>query len=328
MRGFVKTILLVLASMALIQSKVVFANIELGSEDGWKTWQVEATDDAPEMCCFKWRNGEVSEQSCHLDRDQGGFVNRSDTAASGSTVQVFALLEAGSVKQLRALSSSCSVTANTKIADFGLINSDESVNFLRTMLANDEDIASDAIAAIAVHSGNEATRTLLEIAKNGDASDLREEAIFWMGQARIDDTATVLKNYALQDGNSEIREHAAFAYSQSKADDVSALLIQQGKFDSDPDVRAQAWFWLAETGAPDSEAEIGHALRNDPDDDVREEAVFALSELPDDRAVSALVGVLEDKTLDLEIREQALFWLTQTESEKAFEYIDRLLSKN
>ncbi len=328
MRGFVRTTLLLLASIALVHSTIVFANIELGSEDGWKTWQVEAIDDAPEMCCFNWRNGEVSKQSCHLDRDQGWFVSRSEPAVPGSTVQIFVLLEAGTIKQLRALSSSCSVTANRKIADLGPMNSDESVSFLRTMLPVDTDIASDAIAAIAVHIGADATRALLDIAHHDDNSDRREDAIFWMGQARIDETATVLKNYALTDRNPEVREHAAFAYSQSKAVDVSELLIQQGKSDSNPGVRAQAWFWLAESGAPESEVEIGRALRNDPDDDVREEAVFALSELPGDRAVLALVSVLEDKTCDFDVREQALFWLTQTESEKAFEYIDRLLSKN
>jgi hypothetical protein len=30
----------------------------------------------------------------------------------------------------------------------------------------------------------------------------------------------------------------------------------------------------------------------------------------------------------MEVREQALFWLAQTESDEAFEYIDRILTSN
>ncbi len=61
---------------------------------------------------------------------------------------------------------------------------------------------------------------------------------------------------------------------------------------------------------------------------MREDAVFALSQLPDGRAVPALGEILEDRSLDMDIREQALFWLAQDESDEAFEYIDRILSRN
>ena len=68
-------------------------------------------------------------------------------------------------------------------------------------------------------------------------------------------------------------------------------------------------------------------MQQDKSADVREEAVFALSQLPDDRAVKALAAVLEDRSLDQELREEALFWLAQSDSEIAFTYVDKLFSR-
>lgn len=41
-----------------------------------------------------------------------------------------------------------------------------------------------------------------------------------------------------------------------------------------------------------------------------------------------VTAIVEDRKMEQEIREQALFWLAQTESEEAFAVIDRLLSNN
>jgi len=80
--------------------------------------------------------------------------------------------------------------------------------------------------------------------------------------------------------------------------------------------------------ATESEVEIRKAIDNERDADVREEAVFALSQLPEERAVKALASILEDKQLDMETREQALFWLAQADSDVALDYVDKLLSEN
>ena len=124
-----------------------------------------------------------------------------------------------------------------------------------------------------------------------------------------------------------MRAHAAFALAQSSAPERTELLIRQGREDRAADVRGEAWLWLAQSGAPESEAAIFAALREDPSEDGREQAVFALSELPDERAVGSLTQIVRDTGMDLAIREQALFWLAQSDSDEAYETIDALLSK-
>lgn len=309
-------------------SEIARADITgLGSE-GWHTWQIEAVDNAPEMCCFTWRNSAASGKQCDLDQGNGGFSTSDDSLSSNRSVQIFALMKAGEAAQLRAFSSSCPVVADTEISDLGRVNADESVDWLQQFIDGDEDKSSHAIAAIAVHEGSKARKVLLDNAKAGNEAEKREAVIFWMAQVRVTETEGEIKHYIFNDESADIREHAAFSYAQSNAADIADTLIRQGRNDSDPDVRSQAWFWLAQTEATESEAAIRFALLHDADEDVREEAVFALSQLPEDRAVKALAAILEDKDLSMQLREEALFWLAQTDSDEAFEYIDRLLSDN
>jgi hypothetical protein len=91
------------------------------------------------------------------------------------------------------------------------------------------------------------------------------------------------------------------------------------------ETRHHALFWLAQRGSADAETVIAAALKNDPDGGVREHAVFALSVLPDGRSATALIAAAEDRSLPRELRKRALFWLAQSESEGARQYLDRIL---
>ena len=126
----------------------------------------------------------------------------------------------------------------------------------------------------------------------------------------------------------EVRKHAAFAIAQTKSPRAAADLIRQGNTDKVGEVRAQAWFWLAQTGAAEAEQAIGAALRKDPDDEVREQAIFALSQLPDDRGVKALIAAAQDSSLSREQRKRAVFWLSQSGSDAAQAYLEKVLARN
>lgn len=309
-------------------SSPVFAQINSMTNDGWHTWRVPAIGSAPEMCCYSWNRGTTKKQGCDLDRHNGGFGTASDVIAASTDLQIFAHLKDGDVTEIRALSASCPVTSDSPVFDLGAVEAKDSVRWLEDHITAGNKLASEAIAAVAVHEGDAAARLLLKTAGSDSDQDNREDAIFWMTQVRVAEMSDEIKGFIFDDRDSAIREHAAFAYSQSEAADIPQVLIRQGRNDHDPDVRSQAWFWLAQTEAAESEAAIRQAMRDDDNEDVRQEAVFALSQLPDDRALKALAEILEDSDLDMEIREQALFWLAQTESDEAFEYIDRILSDN
>jgi HEAT repeat protein len=302
------------------------AQIPQLSGDGWHTWSIEPVESVPEMCCYSWKRGRTAGQGCDLDSGRGGFSTSTDRV--GGDVQLFVRLEGGAVADIRALSASCPVTTSSPVNDLGQLSNAQSVAWLSNVVESGDEFASEAVMAISVHRGGKARDWLADKARTAGDQDIREEAIFWMAQVRVEDTNRELKRFIYDDGDPDIRKHAAFSYSQSDADDIADVLIRQGERDEDPDVRSQAWFWLAQSEAAESERAIGKAVREDEDADVREEAVFALSQLPGDRSVKALADILENSDLDLEVREQALFWLAQSESDEAFEYIDSILTDN
>ena len=62
------------------------------------------------------------------------------------------------------------------------------------------------------------------------------------------------------------------------------------------------------------------------DRDVREQAVFALSQRPHDEGVPALIRIAREKA-DPELRKKAIFWLGQSDDPRALALFEELLTK-
>jgi HEAT repeat protein len=62
------------------------------------------------------------------------------------------------------------------------------------------------------------------------------------------------------------------------------------------------------------------------DRDVREQAVFALSQRPREEGIPALINIVRTNR-DPEIRKKALFWLGQSNDPRALDLIEELLTK-
>lgn len=125
---------------------------------------------------------------------------------------------------------------------------------------------------------------------------------------------------------SRVGEDALAAIAMHRGDAPRRFLIESARNAAEGDLREAALFWLAQTGARESETTIMRAIASDPEPDVREAAVFALSQLPESRAVDGLTSVLRDRELDRELREEALFWLVQSGSDRALAVVEQLLA--
>jgi hypothetical protein len=327
-----------LRAAALCLTSMVLGPQALAAElklpaDGWSSWEVATVDDAPAWCC--WNDGHTARggswTSCKLDGNDSGFGNRDDETTD--TVRIYARTVGGKVDRLRALSASCPVAAATPIHDLGTVAEDDSARWLIDLGRQAESdpvrrhrVGDAILAALAIHRGNFARDTLAGMARNDARRETRKQAVFWLAQVRGAAGAEITSSVMFDDQDPDVRKHAAFALGQSKSARVAADLIRLGTTDTVGDVRAQAWFWLAQNGAPEAENAISAALRQDSDDDVRERAIFALSQLPDERGTKALIAVAEDRSLSREQRKRAVFWLTQSESEAAQAYLERVLT--
>jgi len=314
---------LCLASLAL-EPKVFAAELAL-PRDGWVSWQVAAVEGAPDLCCFSASKNfrDASRTACRLDGKEQSWGNRDD--ATTDQVRIYARTSGGKLDRFRVLSAACPAEAATPMRDLGSVAENDSARWLIDLAKQKTD---DVLPALAINRGNVARDALVGMARNDTRRETRKEAVFWLATVRGQEGADIAASVMFNDKDPDVREHAAFALSQSKTPRAAADLIRLGNTDKAADVRGQAWFWLAQMGAPGAEDAIVAALRKDGDEDVREKTLFALSQLPDERATRALIAAAEDRSLSRELRKKAVFWLSQSESEAAQKYLERVLTAN
>lgn len=302
--------------------------------DGWASWQVAAVDQAPAWCCWSsWRNRDLSTAACRLDEREDGYGTRNEETTD--SVRVYARVAGGKIDRLQVLSATCPVETKTPIQQLDNVTLEDSTGWL-VARANQVDadavthrsIGESALAALAMHRGDQARDALANFARNDPRSGTRKSAVFWLAMLRGAEGAEIISPLMFSDKDPEVRQHAGFAMAQNKSPRAASDLIRQGNTDKVAEVRAQAWFWLAQTSAAEAEQAIGAALRKDADQDVRERAVFALSQLPDERATRALIAAAQDQSLAREQRKKAVFWLSQSESDAAQAYLEKVLARN
>jgi len=299
--------------------------------DGWVRWEVPAVDGAPAWCCFaSWKRSSTAVPSCDLDGNLNNSGSRDHETTD--TVAVYAHASAGTLDRLQVLAAACPVETKTPGQTLDGVSADESARWLVARAKQDapdanksRSIGESALAALAMHRGVTARDALAGFARDGRV-ETRKSAVFWLAMLRGEEGAGITSSVMFNDPDSELREHAAFALAQSKSPRVTADLTKLGDSDKSAHVRSQAWFWLAQTEAAGVETPILAALRKDADDAVREQAVFALSQLPDERATKALIAVAEDRSLPREQRKRAVFWLSQSDSDSARAYLEKVLS--
>jgi hypothetical protein len=91
--------------------------------------------------------------------------------------------------------------------------------------------------------------------------------------------------------------------------------------------RTQSVFWLGQAAGDAATANLSSlVVDNSVDREVREQAVFALSQRPRDEGVPALIAIAKTNR-DPEIRKKALFWLGQSGDPRALDLFEQLLTK-
>jgi HEAT repeat protein len=91
--------------------------------------------------------------------------------------------------------------------------------------------------------------------------------------------------------------------------------------------RTQSVFWLGQAAGDAATKDLKDiVLDKGVDREVREQAVFALSQRPRDEGVPALIAVARTNK-DPEIRKKALFWLGQSNDPRAIDLFEELLTR-
>lgn len=92
------------------------------------------------------------------------------------------------------------------------------------------------------------------------------------------------------------------------------------------EVRKSALFWVGQAAAAAATAGLADVAGDQAlDRDVRESAVFALSQRPHDEGVTALLAVAANDR-DPKIRKSAIFWLGQSDDPRALTFFEAVLT--
>ena len=173
--------------------------------------------------------------------------------------------------------------------------------------------------------------------RDGELADLR----FYVGGrwrpagANVVDLGTVpareAADYLVSIAQSErgsMGEKAIFPATIADSSNIWPAMLKIARNDNLPrSTRTQSVFWLGQAAGDAATANLKDiVLDNSVDREVRESAVFALSQRPREEGIPALISVARTNK-DPEIRKKALFWLGQSHDPRAIDLFEELLTK-
>lgn len=311
--------------------------VERRSGPLWIAWVVPAVEGHRYLCCWgkgdgKWRTG-----TCSLESRDRHFVFSDGDDFEPPEIEALSILlriDGSRVDEVRVYSDSCRLDAGGhSVTWLGRVDPDQSVSQLASLIeasvgrGDPEDLAAEALMALALHAGTAADRELTRLANAGTPSSLREEAVFWLGEARAEAGLEALDRLLDSERDRGVKTHIAFALTLSSAPGAMERLQALGRTDPDPEVRSEALFWLAQEGGPGAAGTIRGAVDSDPDREVREQAIFALSQLPGSEGTDMLLQIIRDGSQEASARQAALFWLAQSDDDRALDLISDILDE-
>lgn len=138
------------------------------------------------------------------------------------------------------------------VTDLGEVPAAEASEFLLDLAATAAPkVAEDAIMPAAIADAPDPWRRLLALARDGSlASDVREQAMFWLGHSAAREATVGLGEIVDADGSLEVQKAAVFALSQRDEPERIDTLIGVARTHANREVVRDAFFWLAESEDP------------------------------------------------------------------------------
>lgn len=342
------------------------AGLPGAAADGWQRWQVAAPADAPDVCCSGHGDLPCARTTCNLDAARREWSRRAAAGSGRTSVYArlrdgavtalralsadcpvraeVGIVDLGvvandaSVAWLAARVQPGSAVGADAVAAIALHGGEAAHRFLVRTAAEGavwrerrEAVLWLGLLHLASGSGGDCGMAMKAKAASTHEATVAAAAPCRSGSSRdagerASETAALLKRLMFDDAEARMREHAAFVWSRADVPGRGEALRRLGEADRDEDVRAAAWFWLAQSADEAAEGAIVAALADEGSRLVRERAIFALSQLPGERGTAALIAVVEDRERRAGDRQRALFWLAQSESERAHAYLSALLA--
>jgi HEAT repeat protein len=206
---------------------------------------------------------------------------------------------------------------------------EETVIALDSVLRASDDpaVQEKAIFAISQHRSARGAAILRDYAERQNAPlNLREQAIFWLGQRRSTENAEFLRGLYVKLENDELKDKVIFSVSQMGGTEnyrwMMDIALNQNE---NIERRKQALFWAGQSRNLDV-ADLVRLYDSMKDRDMREQLIFVYSQRREDAALDKLFDIGKNDP-DRELRKKAIFWIGQSRSPRAAQYLQELINQ-
>lgn len=198
------------------------------------------------------------------------------------------------------------------------VGSERAVTALDSILmsSTDEEIQKKALFALSQIRGDRAGQILRDFAERASASDdVREQAIFWLGQAHSAENAAFLRGLYARLTSDDLKEKVIFSLSQMHDVDNGRWLLDLAQNEREPiEMRKKALFWAGQTGA--SLPDLTGIYDRTTNEEMKEQLIFVYSQRHETEAVDKLIDIAKHEP-NAELRKKAVFWLGQSHDPRA-----------
>ena len=212
----------------------------------------------------------------------------------------------------------------------GQVRTDRAAAALEEIATSSRDIDLRTKAIHALHETNlpRSAAVLRRLAESDQTPDqVREQAIFWLGQRRSMENADFLRQLygKLGRGNDEWRKKILFSLSQMRGVGNDRWLLAQALDNTNSsDVRGHALWTAGQNGVAGSELVAVYDRISDTE--VKEKLIWVMSESRDRVATDKLIEIAQ-KDPNIEMRKKALFWLGQKNDPRIRQILADILTK-
>ena len=194
----------------------------------------------------------------------------------------------------------------------GQVHTERAADALETIATSspDMDLRQKAIHALHEHGSARAAALLRRLAESAETpGQIREQAIFWIGQRRSQENAEFLRSLFAKTDDDDLKKKILFSLSQMRGvgNDRWLLSIALDESNSE-DLRGHALWTAGQAGIAGSELVTVYDRLSDQE--VKEKLIWVMSESRDRAATDKLIEIAQ-KDPDREMRKKALFWLGQ-----------------
>jgi hypothetical protein len=208
------------------------------------------------------------------------------------------------------------------------VGTERSVSALDSILrsAKDRKLQEKAIFALSQVDNARASAAIREFAERNDvASELREQAIFWIGQQNRPENSRYLQTLYARVNTQQLKEKIIFSLSQMNSAENARWIMNIALDENEGiEARKQALFWAGQSGG--NLADLVSLYGRMQNREMKEQLIFVYSQRSERAAVDKLLDIARNDP-DREMRKKALFWLSQSNDPRVADLLQEIIDQ-